>query len=76
MLWSIVTHETLEIQKIPDNIFVKLYNAETFIYTVISLNLVYFYHLFKNKNKLYVLHLILAIFLIGVLLIGYIKRFT
>lgn len=75
MIWSSVTHETLEIQKVPDNVFVKLYNAETFIYIIISLNLVYFYHLLKNKNYLYILHLILAIFLIGILLIGYLKRF-
>jgi hypothetical protein len=50
MIWSSVTHETLEIQKLPDNIFVKLYNTETFIYTIISLNLVYFYYFFKNKT--------------------------
>jgi heme/copper-type cytochrome/quinol oxidase subunit 4 len=73
-LWSGITHETLEIQKIPDNIFIKIYNIDTFIYIIISLNLVYFYHLLKNKNYLYILHLLISIFLIGILVIGYIKR--
>ncbi len=76
LIWSTVTHETFEIQKVNDNIFTKYYTTETLIYMIISLNLVYFYHLLRSKSYLYIPHLILSIFLIGVLLIGYIKRFT
>jgi heme/copper-type cytochrome/quinol oxidase subunit 4 len=75
LIWSKVTHETLEIKNVPDNLFTKYYNFDSIIFIFIALNLVYFLHLFQNKSKLYIIHLVLVIFLICFVFVGYLKRF-